>query len=333
MFSDWWKRWKSDNCVTKSGRGRRSKRRSVQPSLESLERRELLTTATPFFLIAQPPNGAAPSPLEPPTTGTTPLAGIQPHAGSGPAGGFAPSQISQAYGFNQISFNGVAGNGSGQTIAIVDAYDDPNINSDLQTFDAQFGLPNPTFTVLNQNGGTSLPGSDSTGGWEVEESLDVEWAHAMAPAANIVLVEANSADMNDLLTAVQTAAGLPGVVVVSMSWGGGESPDEATAYDSYFTTPAGHPGVSFIVSSGDNGAPPSYPAASPNVLAVGGTTLTVDSQNNYVSESGWSGSGGGLSAYEAQPSYQQGIVTQSSTQRQPGCGLRRRPQYRLLRLR
>ena len=86
-----------------------------------------------------------------------------------------------------------------------------------------------------------------------------------------------------------------GVVAVSMSWGGGEFSGE-NAYDSYFTTPSGHAGVTFVASSGDSGAPASYPAISPNVLSVGGTTLYLNSQGGYVSESGWSGSGGGISS-------------------------------------
>ena len=114
-----------------------------------------------------------------------------PAAGD-PPGAYTPAQLRQAYGFNSISFNGVAGTGNGETIAIVDAYDDPNIQSDLNTFDTQFGLPATTVTRVNETGGTSYPASDSTGGWELEESLDVEWAHAMAPGANIMLVEASS---------------------------------------------------------------------------------------------------------------------------------------------
>ena len=105
------------------------------------------------------------------------------------AGSFTPAQIQQAYQFNQVSYNG-----SGETIAIVDAYNDPNIQSDLNTFDsASSACRPPTISVVNQTGGSSLPSADSTGGWEVEESLDVEWAHAMAPGANIILVEASSA--------------------------------------------------------------------------------------------------------------------------------------------
>ena len=133
-------------------------------------------------------------------------------------------------------------------------------------------------------------------GLGVETALDVEWAHAIAPAANIVLVEAQP-DLNDLFSAVSFASQLPGVSVVSMSWGTGEFSGE-TAYDSVFTTPAGHNGVTFVASSGDSGTT-EYPSASPNVLSVGGTTLNVTSQGNYVSETGWSGSGTGYSPYES----------------------------------
>src|SRR5262249_6416125 len=152
------------------------------------------------------------------------------------------------------------------------AYDDPNIASDLQKFDAAFGLPNPTFTKVNQSGGTTPPAADP--GWAQEISLDVEWAHAIAPKANILLVEASSASYGNLFAAVDYAARQPGVVAVSMSWGGSEFSGE-TSFDSHFATPSGHPGVVFIASSGDDGAPVSYPAASPRVLAVGGTTLSL----------------------------------------------------------
>jgi hypothetical protein len=131
----------------------------------------------------------------------------------------------------------------------------------------------------------------------------------MAPGANIVLVEANSSSLSDLFTAVQAANTLR-ANAVSMSWGGGEFSGE-NAYDSYFTTP----GVVYVNASGDSGAPVGYPGASPDVVAVGGTTLNLNSQNNISSETGWSGSGGGISAYEPQPSYQQGVVTQSTIRR------------------
>jgi subtilase family serine protease len=239
--------------------------------------------------------------------------GATPFGSGGPTG-TTPTQIRHAYGFDQLSYTG-----SGTTIAIVDAYDDPNIVNDLQGFDKAFSLPDPTFTgtnptfkKINENGGTSLPAANS--GWISEIALDVEWAHAIAPGAGILLVEANSNSFSDLLTAVSTAAKQTNVVAVSMSWGGGEFSGE-TSYDSTFTTPSGHGGVTFVASSGDAGAPASYPAISPNVLSVGGTTLNMDASGNILSESGWSGSGGGISTQEAQPSYQHGVVTQSTTKR------------------
>ncbi len=244
---------------------------------------------------------------------------------------YTPNQIRDAYGINNLSLDG-----TGQTIAIVDAYDDPDIIQALDAFDAQFTLTDsgPTLydqygpassflTVLNQFGqATSLPDTDPNGpgtdNWEVEESLDVEWAHAIAPGAQIILVEANSQSLSDLMASVATAASQPGVSVVSISWGFAEgqavfASDEAT-YDSVFTTT----GVTFVASTGDYGAAdPEYPAYSPNVVAVGGTSLTLNSDNSYNSETGWGyysnsvgafiGSGGGISLYEPEPAYQQGI--------------------------
>ena len=206
-----------------------------------------------------------------------------------------PVQVRAAYGINQI-----AGDGTGQTIAVIDAYDDPNIAGDLQVFCTTYGLPAANFTKLNQNGvAGSYPAGNT--GWGLEEALDVEWAHAIAPGANIILVEANSDSYSDLMTAVNTARNYPGVSVVSMSWGGSEFSGE-TSYDSYFTTPSGHTGVTFLASTGDNGSPGGYPAYSPNVVAVGGTTLSINTSTYaYVSETGWSGSGGGISSYETQP--------------------------------
>ncbi len=264
-------------------------------SIESLESRELLSGFFPTYVL-QPQSGTA-----------------VPFATTSPTG-HSPIQISQAYGFNQISFNGgsIEGDGTGQTIAIVDAYNQPNLSSDLRRFDAAFGLPNPPhFAIVNQNGGGTLPTANAS--WGMEESLDLEWAHAMAPGANILLVEADNSSESDLFAAVQYAASQPGVSVVSMSWGGGEFSFESY-YDSVFSTPADHQGVAFIASSGDSGAPASYPAVSPNVLAVGGTSLYLNGLG-YASESAWSGSTGGISAYEAKPSYQQSAVSQSATQR------------------
>ncbi|HEV3416877.1 MAG TPA: dockerin type I domain-containing protein [Pirellulales bacterium] len=245
----------------------------------------------------------------------------------------SPTQIRHAYGFDQLTLPGTAtpADGTGETIAIVDAYSDPSVRTDLQAFDQQFGLADPSasaFTIMSQTGSTTnLPGVDPNGpggsSWELEISLDVELVHALAPGANILLVEANSSGAGDLLTAVNTARQQTGVVVVSMSFGYGEFSND-TATDSTFTTPSGHPGETFVAATGDSGQPGFYPAFSPNVLAVGGTTLSVDANGNRVpqpgdggtGESGWSGSGGGISTLEPQPSYQNGVVTQfSSTQR------------------
>ena len=278
-------------AMRRSLRSRSSTQRSLRPRIDHLESRSLLST-TPLALMAHPRFEIGPL-----------AGGSEP-----PSGAYTPAQIQLAYGFNNISFGGVAGDGSGETIAIVDAYNDPNIQADLDTFDTQFGLPATTVTRVNETGGTSYPASDSTGGWELEESLDVEWTHAMAPGASIMLVEASSDSNSDLLAGVQYAAAHANVV--SMSWGGGEFAGE-TAYDSDFD----QAGVAFVASSGDSGAPAEWPAVSPNVLSVGGTALTLGPGNVWSSEVGWSGSGGGPSAYESQPSYQKGVVTQTSTAR------------------
>ncbi|HEX4589453.1 MAG TPA: S53 family peptidase [Gemmataceae bacterium] len=217
----------------------------------------------------------------------------------------SPTQVRQAYGFSQVAaVNGTSLTGAGETIAIVDAYNDPYIARDLATFDARYGLSAPpSFKVVNQNGSTTnLPQSDS--GWAGEIALDVEWAHAIAPGANILLVEARSSSTNDLLQAIDYARSAPGVVAVSMSWGGSEFSSETSgSINSHFTTPAGHTGVAFVASAGDSGAGAIWPAVSTNVLGVGGTSLNL-SGGGYGSESAWSGSGGGPSRYFSKPGYQ-----------------------------
>ena len=224
--------------------------------------------------------------------------------------GLTPAQLTAAYGLSAIEFTTssgktVNGTGSGETIALIEAYHDPTIVSDLHTFDQTFGLPDPNLTVVNQAGNAVSATAPTNTGWTEEEALDVETAHAVAPGANILVVEANSQNIQDLMAAVNTARNTPGVVAVSMNWGFSETPNE-TSYDTYFTTPAGHQGITFIASSGDNGslAGASYPAASPNVLSVGGTTLLLSSSGTYQSESAWTDSGGGYSQYEPEPSYQ-----------------------------
>ena len=150
------------------------------------------------------------------------IGGASP-AGTSPPAGASPAQIRHAYGFDSISFNGgLKGDGTGQTIAIVNAFNQPNIKADLHTFDQQFGLPDPpSFQVVGQDGSANLPADASTNNWGVEISMDVEWAHALAPGASLLLVEAASAS-TDLYTAVAYAAAQPGVSVVSMSWGSAE---------------------------------------------------------------------------------------------------------------
>jgi hypothetical protein len=209
--------------------------------------------------------------------------------------GLAPATVQSAYGFTTSPTAG-----AGKTIAIVDANDDPTAEADLGVFSSQFGLPtcttaNGCFTKVNQSGGSSYPSVDS--GWALEISLDVQWAHAIAPGAKILLVEANSASFADLLTAEDYATAH--AQYVSNSWGAPESLFEVL-YDSYFT----RSGVSVFASSGDSGLPAEYPSSSPNVISVGGTTLHFDSSGNYTGETGWSSGGGGCSAYESATSAQ-----------------------------
>src|SRR5438876_1809031 len=263
--------------------------------LEALETRRLLSASALLDAVAHP------------TFRLAQHQGLTPAGSVGPTG-LTPAQMRHAYGIDSISFDGIAGDGAGQTIAIIDAYDDPNAAGDLQNFDLAFGLSDPpSFTKLNENGGTTLPGIDTSpkpNTWELEESLDIEWAHVIAPAANIILYEANSPSYSDLVVhAVNSARNNPSVTVISMSFGGGEFVGE-TSYDTYFTTPAGHSGVSFLASTGDSGSPGGYPAYSSNGIAVGGTTPSVDSARNYLRETAWNGSGGGRSTQESEPSYQ-----------------------------
>src|SRR5262249_52732381 len=150
---------------------------------------------------------------------------------------------------------------------------------------------------------TGLPGTDpagvgsDSGNWVIEEALDVEWAHAIAPKASLILVECNSNSESDLYEGVATAAGLPGVATVSLSWGESESTGE-TPWDRFFQTPTSHQGVTFVASAGDGGSPGVYPAFSPNVVAVGGTALTPNPDGSYQGETAWSSSGGGVSSVE-----------------------------------
>jgi hypothetical protein len=209
--------------------------------------------------------------------------------------GYSPTDLRSAYGLPSTT------NGNGTLVAIVDAYGDPNLESDLSVYRAQYGLPacttaNGCFHKLNQNGQASpLPGNDS--GWAGETALDVDMVSAVCPLCHIDVLEANTAG-GDLDTAVNSAVSL-GAKFISLSWGGGEYSGE-TGQDSTFN----HPGVAITASSGDGAYGVSYPAASPYVVAVGGTSLKRVSGGRGFSESAWSGAGSGCSAYEAKPSWQ-----------------------------
>lgn len=231
--------------------------------------------------------------------------------------GFTPAQIRHAYGFDQLTFgNGtIPADGRGQTIALVDAQDDPTVMSDLNVFDTQFGIAAPpSFKVVDQTGGNNLPAPDP--GWASEITLDVEWAHAMAPMANILLVETNTQDFPNLVAGVDYARHQPGVSVISMSWGGNEffqwngGEGEQTQFDPVFTTPAGHQPITFIAAAGDHTAQAGvlWPAADPNVLTVGGTSLTTaDSSGTYKNETYWTGTNSGYSNLETEPQYQEEV--------------------------
>ena len=212
---------------------------------------------------------------------------ILPFVTSSPYG-YSPAKMRHAYGFDQIT-----GNGAGQTIGIVDAYGSSSIQTDLNHFCATFGLPATTVRIYYPQG---VPGHNN--GWALETSLDVEWVHAIAPGARIVLVVAKSASLNDLLNAVDYAVAV-GAKQVSMSWGGSEFWSEGY-YDYHFN----RSGVTFLASSGDGGAGVMWPAVSPYVVGVGGTHLVLDAYGNVTSETAWSESGGGVSTYESRPAYQ-----------------------------
>ena len=238
---------------------------------------KILTLTLMFFMII----AIAPSFANAQTTDwqAQPMHHIRAQAASGTVV-YWPSDIKAAY-------NLPAEGGSGTTIAIVDAYNNPKVSSDLSYFSSYNKLATPSLTIHKMS---MFIQSDSN--WGMEESLDVQWAHAIAPGAKILLVEAVSANLGDLLNAVDYARSQTGVVAVSMSWGGSEFSGE-TSYDSYFTSATG---VQFFASSGDTGGAIIWPSSSTNVISVGGTSLT--NTNGVWSESAWSGSGGGVSSYE-----------------------------------
>ncbi len=237
------------------------------------------------------------------------VSNISPFLSPPGSGVASPAKIQGAYGFNVLYSSTPPITGTNQTIAIIDAYNsDPGggnkdnaIQTDLQAFCSYYGLPY-TAPGPGQTLTVALPQNpvryDS--GWANEICLDVEWAHAIAPGAKILLVLSQSPSDTDLLGAVDYAVS-HGATVVSMSWGGAEFSGQST-YDTSFNKS----GVTFVSSSGDTGYGVSWPASSAYVLGVGGTTLNLDGSGNVTSETSWSGSGGGISAYTARPSYQSG---------------------------
>ena len=243
----------------------------------------------------QAARGVAPSV----SAGATPAA---ESAATAPPPG-TPAFLQQAYDLGFLSST----DGVGDTIAIVDSFDDPTSASDMQTFRTRFGLPgcgvsNDCFTRVNQSGQTSeYPPADPTGGWEVEESLDLDAASALCPLCHIVLVEANSISVSDVQAAAQTAA-MMGANQISMSLGsaGASEPPGPWAF----------PGISSLAATGDSGydgpGKIDFPAGDPGVTAVGGTDLTAAGNARGFAESAWEKAGSGCNPAIAIPSYQAG---------------------------
>jgi subtilase family serine protease len=249
--------------------------------------------------------GAATAPPPAAAGVARPMIVIQPAAPGAPAvggiRGYAPADLRTAYGLD--------GTGAqGRVVAIVDAFDDPNAEADLGTYRSTFGLPpcttaNGCFRKLDARGGTRYPRADVA--WSREISLDLDMLSASCPDCRIVLVEADGAGIPDLGIAENTAATLPGVVAIGNSFGVAESAQE-TQWDGFFR----HPGVAVVAASGDGGYGTGYPAASPHVTAVGGTSLRRDSSSpRGWSEAPWTGASSGCSRFEPKPSWQ----------RDPGC--------------
>jgi hypothetical protein len=217
------------------------------------------------------------------------------HAGPMVPAGYGPSILRRAYGLT-------SGHGSGRTVAIVDAYDDPKAESDLANYRSTFGIPpcstsNGCFKKVDQNGGSHYPKADS--GWSGEISLDLDMVSAICPDCNILLVEASSNRMTDLGKSVNRAVSL-GARFVSNSYGGSEASSDPSYDSAYFN----HPGVAITVAAGDNGYGTAYPAASSHVTSVGGTTLKRSSNARGWTETAWSGTGSGCSSYEAKPPWE-----------------------------
>ena len=216
--------------------------------------------------------------------------------------GFSPSQLKAAY--------NIGATGATDTVAIVDAYGYPNAEADLATYRAQFGLPpcttaNGCFSKINQTGTKNYPRTNT--GWDQEQALDLDMVSAMCPSCHILLVEATNTSDTNLGTAVNEAANL-GAHVISNSYGGGES-----GTNTYEANYYNHAGVAITASTGDSGYGAQFPATSPHVTAVGGTSLTWNGTTR--TETAWSGGGSGCSTVYAKPSWQTGVTDAK-------CGMR-----------
>jgi hypothetical protein len=235
---------------------------------------------------------------------------VRPNATPAAPTGYGPTDIQSAYNLGTNP-------GSGQVVAIVDAYDDPNAESDLATYRSQYGLPacttaNGCFRKVNQSGGTSYPSGDT--GWGTEITLDLDAVSATCPGCHILLVETTTNDDNNLAAGVDEAVAL-GAKFVSNSYSDAES-DAPSGINTHYN----HPGVMIAAATGDNGSMSGtntqYPASSPTVVAIGGTSLSRSSNARGWTETVWGssgsgsqGTGSGCSATYAKPSYQSGITT------------------------
>ena len=222
-----------------------------------------------------------------------PIRMVRPYVSTGPVG-YSPAQILHAYAIDQI-----INKGAGQTIGIIVAYGSSTAQKDLDVFCKQYGLPYITIQTMY---GKNNPTADNVS-WALETSLDVQWAHAIAPKAKIIVSVAATATSANLLAAIDNAV-KAGAKIISMSFGSREFSTE-TAYETYFN----RTGVSYFAATGDDGTSvgTSWPAVSPSVTAVGGTTLRLDSYGDLTAdEVAWSGSGGGFSLYFKRPTFQLG---------------------------
>lgn len=279
---------------------------SIRKGTEGLTASSVVLRAIPIVLRAIPIVGSASAPSAAPPCTTVQTAGCQTlvrtdvtlGAASTPAeflSGLLPGQLNQIY--NLAPMDTVTG--KGHTVAAVVAFDDPAAEADLAVYRSTFGLPpcttaNGCFKKIDEHGSSNYPAADT--GWSLEAITDIETISAVCPACNITLVEASTSNIPDLATAVDTAAAA-GASVISNSYGVPEASDN-TQYESHYN----HPGVAIVASAGDNGYGALFPASSPNVIAVGGTSLY--SAPAGISEAVWPHTGSGCSAFFAKPKWQ-----------------------------